>query len=314
MRGGVDLKENINRPALKSEYDSFYDTWWELVEEGLLKPATQMEVIVKNTRLCADSNLATKPKVIRLLSHLCAHWTLSETDSYNDAKATGGASADRSNYLKQPHAAQVVAILRLLGDLNVGWSGGGIMKPKTPSFSSSNHLVQIKTGEGKSVTLAMTAAVLALLGCDVKCVCFSEYLSQRDFMAFESLFTAFGVERHIRYGTFGYLCEELINQRGSIRTMAQSYAAGDAELQGRERLPNARPQVLMIDEVDVFFSKDFYGNVYRPLARLADPTITRLVRPVCKSSPTSAHCSTSILWRSLWSLLDSKRLSKSLFL
>ena len=55
-----------------------------------------------------------------------------------------------------------------------------------------------------------------------------------------------------RYGTFGYLCEELINQRGSIRTMAQSYAAGDAELQGRERLPNARPQVLMIDEVDVF--------------------------------------------------------------
>jgi hypothetical protein len=34
--------------------------------------------------------------------------------------------------------------------------------------------------------------------------------------------------------------------------MAQSYAAGDAELQGRERLPNARPQVLMIDEVDVF--------------------------------------------------------------
>ncbi len=35
----------------------------------------------------------------------------------------------------------------------------------------------------------------------------------------------------------------------------------------------SRPKVLLIDEVDIFFSKDFYGNVYNPKACLKDPTI-----------------------------------------
>ena len=34
---------------------------------------------------------------------------------------------------------------------------------------------------------------------------------------------------------------------------------------------------MLIDEVDVFFSKDFYGNVYTPSASLSDPTITNLL-------------------------------------
>jgi len=33
---------------------------------------------------------------------------------------------------------------------------------------------------------------------------------------------------------------------------------------------------LLIDEVDVFFSKDFYGNIYTPSAKLKDPTIIEL--------------------------------------
>ena len=33
----------------------------------------------------------------------------------------------------------------------------------------------------------------------------------------------------------------------------------------------------MIDEVDVFFSKDFYGNDYKPCLNLADPTISNLI-------------------------------------
>jgi hypothetical protein len=39
-----------------------------------------------------------------------------------------------------------------------------------------------------------------------------------------------------------------------------------------------RPNILLIDEVDVFFSKDFYGNTYSPSASLRDPTINELIK------------------------------------
>lgn len=48
-----------------------------------------------------------------------------------------------------------------------------------------NNLVEIGTGEGKSVTLAAISSILALLGFEVYCACYSEYLSQRDLNAFK---------------------------------------------------------------------------------------------------------------------------------
>jgi hypothetical protein len=44
-----------------------------------------------------------------------------------------------------------------------------------------NNLVEIKTGEGKSVTLAVLSVIFALYGFEVNCACYSEYLSERDF-------------------------------------------------------------------------------------------------------------------------------------
>jgi preprotein translocase subunit SecA len=55
-------------------------------------------------------------------------------------------------------------------------------------------LVQIGTGEGKSITLGVTSTILALLGFHVSCACYSSYLSERDFESFKYIFTAFGVE------------------------------------------------------------------------------------------------------------------------
>jgi hypothetical protein len=40
---------------------------------------------------------------------------------------------------------------------------------------------------------------------------------------------------------------------------------------------NGRKKILLIDEVDVFFNKDFYGNHYKPLASLKDSTISELI-------------------------------------
>jgi hypothetical protein len=38
----------------------------------------------------------------------------------------------------------------------------------------------------------------------------------------------------------------------------------------------------LIDEVDVFFTKDFYGNSYNPLLKLSDQTIIDLIKSIWK--------------------------------
>jgi preprotein translocase subunit SecA len=51
-----------------------------------------------------------------------------------------------------------------------------------------NHLVEIKTGEGKSITIAIVAATLALLKFEVYVACYSKYLTDRDSKQFKTFF------------------------------------------------------------------------------------------------------------------------------
>lgn len=62
--------------------------------------------------------------------------------------------------------------------------------------------MQIKTGEGKSIILGTMSLLLALFGSEVYCVCYSSYLSNRDFESFREMFEAFDVIKQIKYGTF----------------------------------------------------------------------------------------------------------------
>lgn len=41
-----------------------------------------------------------------------------------------------------------------------------------------------------------------------------------------------------------------------------------------------RERILLIDEIDVFFSKEFFGNTYTSQASLKDPTITALIEHI----------------------------------
>jgi hypothetical protein len=99
-----------------------------------------------------------------------------------------------SNLSWQPHPTQVVAILRLLSIDVVPYMWSNDVN------NLNNHLLQIGTGEGKSITLAVAASLLALLGFDVNIACYSDYLSRRDQNEFNSLFSALGIadDRHFR--------------------------------------------------------------------------------------------------------------------
>ncbi|CAF1616219.1 unnamed protein product, partial [Didymodactylos carnosus] len=212
---------------------------------------------------------SVRDKIPKLMAHIFALWTLKNTQYYNEMK---GAS-DRNTFLLQPHAAQIISILRILG---IGYNGPAKV------MGLMSNLVQIGTGEGKSVTLAVTASIFALLGIDVRCACYSEYLSKRDYQEFLPIFIALGVNDHIHYGTFNKLCEDIINENGDIRNRVINLIVnGDNPILSKE-VSNQHPKILLVDEVDVFFNQDFYGSVYTPLAQLKDPTIMALTDHIWK--------------------------------
>ena len=91
----------------------------------------------------------------------------------------------------------------------------------SPSLIFDN-LVQIKTGEGKSITLAIISSIFALWGSEVSCACYSEYLSKRDYQAFKQLFEFLEIDERIFYGTFNQICENYINKDGNIRDLVVS--------------------------------------------------------------------------------------------
>ncbi len=77
-----------------------------------------------------------------------------------------------------------------------------------------DNFVQIKTGEGKSVTLAAVSIIFALYGYEVNCACYSQYLSERDYKDFLDIFNELGITDRIFYGTFNMICERFINEKG----------------------------------------------------------------------------------------------------
>lgn len=283
LRFGIDyvldkLKANVanddlNTSKLKNSYESFEKTYWELVENGLLGVENAKEDIVKNAWDIANSDVAYHDKVIQLVANLFAYWTLMNSTEFNNEEESdlnNGGKPANNNYLLQPHSAQVTSIFRLLG---IDVKKGDPLK---------NQLVEIGTGEGKSVTMAITASVLAFLGYDVNCACYSDYLSQRDYEDFATLFEKFELIKYINYGTFNKLCENLINQRGDVRQRL-------LELMNKKTFSplgittKPRIKVILVDEVDVFFSEDFYGNFYRPLAELEDDTVYNLLEYIWKN-------------------------------
>ena len=50
-----------------------------------------------------------------------------------------------------------------------------------------------------------------------------------------------------------------------------------------------KEKVLLIDEVDVFFSKDFYGALYNPSVLLKDPKISDLLKYIWQERSTITY-------------------------
>ncbi len=121
--------------------------------------------------------------------------------------------------------------------------------------------------------------VFALNGFEVKCACYSKYLSMKDFEGFEPMFRALGLQDLIKYGTFNEIAEYQINRDCDVRELLKSLVLKDEFQTSKPNIDlstEKRPQVLLIDEVDVFFSCEFYGNTYNPQVKIQNEAISAL--------------------------------------
>ncbi|XP_055538127.1 uncharacterized protein LOC129725842 isoform X2 [Wyeomyia smithii] len=204
------------------------------------------------SKLTAEWTVEFKQNILpKILAALAAIWSI---ENSKDVASTG-------QYLK-PHCIQILCVMRLLG---VDDEKAGVSK----------HLAQVLTGQGKSLILAFTATVLALFGHKVQLMCYSDYLVNRDKEDFEFLFEYFTVSSSISYRTFRRVASLKVND---MRVTAGNYIKNCLGLPLEEitvdtpNTNNNASSVLLIDEVDVFFT-NAYGETYNPVVLLDVPGI-----------------------------------------
>ncbi|CAE7856767.1 secA2, partial [Symbiodinium sp. KB8] len=271
----------VDKKTLNTQFDDFNEEYWKIVDSGLEQSDAEEAITKEAIELGATVSGDDRGRLTRLVVLVFAWWTLHNSKEYQEAAALRNenegeskSNGDLKNYLLQPHAAQVIAIFRMLGlDMNKHLFS---LFASDKSAAIHNHLVQICTGEGKSLVLAVTSTVLALVGKRVDCACYSPYLSQRDYNAFMDMFEAFQVSSFIEYGTFDELCERLINRHGNLRDRVQAEILGGDSTFTRSKA-DSKDRILLIDEVDVFFDEGFYGSSYNPVGSLQDSTVSALL-------------------------------------
>mmetsp|Transcript_12850 Transcript_12850/g.19234 ORF Transcript_12850/g.19234 Transcript_12850/m.19234 type:complete len:1061 (-) Transcript_12850:89-3271(-) len=219
--------------------------------------------------------------------------------------------------LMKPHNIQVLTLLSLFGC------------GSPSSISLDSQLMQIRTGEGKSMILGAAAVVLALLGFKARCVCYSEYLSERDFGLFRDVFDDFKIMEYVKYSKITTLSEDNTKAKGDIRALTENLlygklervasastakisqtsvasSTGDIVVAGSTVGTNAadgvvefdvvskstndclsddilsldRTEILLVDEVDVFFGSEFYGQTYNQVAQLKEPEIADILNHI----------------------------------
>jgi len=141
---------------------------------------------------------------------------------------------------------------------------------------STGQLNQVLTGEGKSITLALTATLYALLNVNINVICFSEYLTYKDDTQFDKFFKSLRVDHLIKYSTILKLVESMfLSALPNFREQVLSFLKGQSVTAFTAK---TEQDILLIDEVDVFFGPDFYGQLFSPARTIKSSDATHLCR------------------------------------
>eukprot|EP00956_Cyclotella_meneghiniana_P014879 scaffold22512_cov22-Cyclotella_meneghiniana.AAC.1 len=271
---------DIDKVKLLESFE-LYDQEYKSLLGDYLQPDADLSVLVRDTLVEArkitpnpsqemEFNEKSKQAIPALLARIFVMFTvLKSGESYNRIETAGGSSELGVKLLIKPHNIQILTLLYMFG------CGSSI------STSLQSQLKQIRTGEGKSMILGAAAALLVLLGFRVRAVCYSEYLSNRDHKLFEEVFARFGLQRHVKYSTIREYAEDSIAARGDFRDLTEKLLRGTLAKSKPSTTKilreNSRLEVLLIDEVDVFFGPEFYGKTHNIATCIREPEVAEIL-------------------------------------
>ena len=255
-----------------------------IVKDGLLLGNNEAKtkdffdlLTTKAMQIGNDYSLNYRTQITILTATIFGYWSLKHTDNFISGLMKNKKSG-YSKYLLKSHPAQVVAIWILLN-----------YKSKDYRLLE-DHFVEILTGEGKSIILGVAATILGIMQCDVTCISYSRYLSERDYNQFESMFTDFGVSNFVKYLSAEQLCEKILDERGGIRELTSDLVSNIRKTE-IYHLKNEKIKVLLIDEVDVLFKEDLFGTFHKPVLIIKNKTITELMDFIWFKKDDLGECS-----------------------
>ncbi|MDE5059626.1 hypothetical protein, partial [Wolbachia endosymbiont of Drosophila burlai] len=239
----------------------------KFITEEVKKQSKQIKTNEWNTKFKRE----TLPD---LLAGLAAVWSIQQS---KDITSTGKSL--------KPHCIQILCILRLL---SVDKDSKGVDK----------HLAQVLTGQGKSLVLGLLSSLLVLTGHKVRTVCYSEYLATRDQQDFNGFFKEFGIGDKITYGTFEEMANEVLKpeingKKQGLRELVKDRILNHSvEQAGQVKQKDISNTTLLIDEVDVFFSDQFYGSTYGACNTIDIPELASIQEKIWEMASKSYEKST----------------------
>jgi hypothetical protein len=154
-----------------------------------------------------------KEHIPTILAGVFAVFTILKSGaSYNRVGTTDAEMGEK--LLMKPHHIQVLTLLCMFGCSS------------SSCDSLESQLMQIRTGEGKSMIIGAAAVVLGLLRFRVRCVCYSEYLSSRDYNLFDDVFKTFHLSDHITYSMIRKQSEDTTARKGNLRLLTEKLLRG----------------------------------------------------------------------------------------
>eukprot|EP00808_Paulinella_micropora_P007858 g11024.t1 len=269
---------------LKAAHEKYDGTYQELVKKYLKdsKNEVKLDQFEWKVHQLAEKAASNDIDFPILLAHMNALWTVASSAGAWHLKQDEA-------MIKSPNVIQAQTLLRLIGadqppeSLLASW-GQKFLGFISGAWSSkvASHLAEVETGGGKSIVLGLLATFLALLGCQVDVACYSKRLIERDEADFDEFWKLVGVRDQIKYWTLNELSSHVLTAGGDVRELTKAFLTGqERQLEGKA--PPTRPRILLIDEVDVFMQKDFYGKCYEQGTLIKSPNISKLFKHVWNS-------------------------------
>ena len=139
------------------------------------------------TNLKVSKNFRTN--IAKLIAELFTYISIKKSaEKYYQAYANKEKTKD---ILFHAHPIQILSLLKFFGCDNEKSALESFTLGYAGSSEIPNQFMEIKTGEGKSILLGMASLIYALLGNQVSCICYSSYLSKRDYDSFQEIFNEF---------------------------------------------------------------------------------------------------------------------------